>query len=353
MPHASVTHTPTDVDYRILATCLEFDATLIGSLMCHFPLKRTEPPNDVDVDDLTELQAIDEQVSQAISKQIEVQNVKKLFKNKRFFLMREVPREVICLIIRSCGGECSWDKIVSPGYTFQEDDPTVDYQVVDRPMTDMKLTRYYVQPQWVFDCLNAGRLLPTQDYLPGCSLPPHLSPFIGSSGTDELLDTAVMSLSNRGGLVGVAPGFGDGASIYRPPEADYLAGLVSLAEIRGARVQAQSEGTIESQSEVDNDLLNDSSTKEENDLKTNVQTKERSKLKKVSKGKEPKVTPGRVESKTVKIYKEKEEANAERKLRELMLPKKHKNVYKKMVHSIKRKEKEARQLEAKRRRIDM
>ncbi|CAH8667652.1 unnamed protein product [Schistosoma bovis] len=393
MPHASVTHTPTDVDYRILATCLEFDATLIGSLMCHlyrinnlvyppklsvrvehdpngyycgqkeslfefmsslsFPLKRTEPPNDVDVDDLTELQAIDEQVSQAISKQIEVQNVKKLFKNKRFFLMREVPREVICLIIRSCGGECSWDKIVSPGYTFQEDDPTVDYQVVDRPMTDMKLTRYYVQPQWVFDCLNAGRLLPTQDYLPGCSLPPHLSPFIGSSGTDELLDTAVMSLSNRGGLVGVAPGFGDGASIYRPPEADYLAGLVSLAEIRGARVQAQSEGTIESQSEVDNDLLNDSSTKEENDLKTNVQTKERSKLKKVSKGKEPKVTPGRAESKTVKIYKEKEEANAERKLRELMLPKKHKNVYKKMVHSIKRKEKEARQLEAKRRRIDM
>lgn len=70
-------------------------------------------------------------------------------------------------------------------------------------------------------------------------------------------------------------------------------------------------------------------------------------------GKEPKVTPGRAESKTVKIYKEKEEANAERKLRELMLPKKHKNVYKKMVHSIKRKEKEARQLEAKRRRIDM
>lgn len=55
--------------------------------------------------------------------------------------MREVPREVICLIIRSCGGECSWDKIVSPGYTFQEDDPTIDYQVVDRPMTDMKLTR--------------------------------------------------------------------------------------------------------------------------------------------------------------------------------------------------------------------
>ncbi|KAH8868140.1 Pescadillo like [Schistosoma japonicum] len=393
MPHTSVTHTPADVDYRILATCLEFDATLVGSLMCHlyrinnlvyppklavriehdpngyfcgqkeslfefmsslsFPLKRTEASTDVDTDDLTELQAIDEQVSEAINKQLEVQNLKKLFKNKRFFLMREVPREVICLIVRSCGGECSWDKIVSPGYTFQEDDPTIDYQVVDRPMTDMKLTRYYVQPQWVFDCLNAGRLLPTQDYLPGCSLPPHLSPFVGSVGTDELLDTAVMSLSRRGGLVGVAPGFGDGASIYRPPEADYLAGLVSLAEIRGAKIQAQSEGTIKKPSAMDDEILDSFSAETETDPKTSVQTMKRRKLKKVSKGVEPKITPGRAESKGVKLHREKEEANAERKLRELMLPKKHKNVYKKMVHSIKRKEKEVRQLKAKRRRIDM
>ncbi|CAH8871753.1 unnamed protein product [Trichobilharzia szidati] len=391
MPHASVTHTPTDVDYRILATCLEFDATLVGSLMCHlyrinnlayppklairvehdpdgyycgqkeslfefmsslsFPLKRLEPNAETPDDDMTELQAIDEQVSQAINKQLEVQNIKKLFKNKRFFLMREVPREVICLIIRSCGGECSWDKILCPGATFQEDDPSIDYQIVDRPMTEMKLTRYYVQPQWVFDCLNAGRLLPTQDYLPGCSLPPHLSPFAGSSSTDEALNAAITSLTNRGGLTGVAPGLGDGASIYRPPEADYLAGLVSLAEIRGARVQAQSEGTTKDETALDDNV--DVSMKEESDLQTDGQKKKRNKLNKVTKGMQPKITPGRAESNEAKKFKENEEANAERKLRELMLPKKHKNVYKKMVHSIKRKEKEVRQLAAKRRKIDM
>lgn len=98
------------------------------------------------------------------------------------------------------------------------------------------VTRAYVQPQWVFDSLNAGRLLPTQDYLISASLPPHLSPF--ATAVTEDLRSNMLDALKRAATVSTAPGYGAGSVLYRPPEVDYLAGLVSLAEVRGAAIAA-------------------------------------------------------------------------------------------------------------------
>jgi pescadillo protein len=100
---------------------------------------------------------------------------KNLFSGCVFFLSREVPRENIEFIVRAFGGQVSWD-----GGSIEENSNTITHQIVDRGVepAGRRVEREYVQPQWVFDCVNARILLPVDLYGPTSKLPPHLSPFV-------------------------------------------------------------------------------------------------------------------------------------------------------------------------------
>lgn len=72
-------------------------------------------------------------VEEAREEAAKVKNLQSLFKNMKFFLSREIPREPLVFMIRSFGGEVSWDNTAAPGSTYQVDDTSVTHQICDRP----------------------------------------------------------------------------------------------------------------------------------------------------------------------------------------------------------------------------
>jgi pescadillo protein len=112
------------------------------------------------------------------SQTVKLQN---LFEGMVFFLNREVPREKLTFLIRSFGGQVSWHASSAIGSIYDESDDKITHQVVDREVLNKRLDRVYIQPQWIFDSINLRKVLAVQDYFPGLTLPPHMSPFVDES----------------------------------------------------------------------------------------------------------------------------------------------------------------------------
>lgn len=128
----------------------------------------------------------------------QVMALENLFKGMKFFLNREVPRESLTFVIRSFGGEVSWDKTLFPGATYDENDPSITHQIIDRTsLPAVVVGRFYIQPQWVYDCINLRIMLPTADYLIGATLPPHLSPFVTEKQGDYVPPDKLKMLNLR------------------------------------------------------------------------------------------------------------------------------------------------------------
>ncbi|EPY37271.1 pescadillo [Strigomonas culicis] len=101
----------------------------------------------------------------------ELRKVRYLFRPFTFFLSREVPQKHVRLVVEAAGGRVATDYVPSH----------ITHIVIDRPSLPPGMTKEahieYVQPQYVFDCLNARAMLPVNGYRIGEELPPHVSPF--------------------------------------------------------------------------------------------------------------------------------------------------------------------------------
>ena len=131
-----------------------------------------------------------------------------LFAPFTIFISREAPRGPLEFILRAFGCQrIGWDAVLGDGaFTHDQSDTRITHQIVDRPpLPESSLPaipsasengtdaaqkvnlgtripgRTYIQPQWVWDCINEGKLLRPDLYAPGATLPPHLSPWVKPS----------------------------------------------------------------------------------------------------------------------------------------------------------------------------
>nr|XP_056715291.1 pescadillo homolog [Euleptes europaea] len=360
-PYAFAHNHPTDVDYRVMATFTEFYTTLLGfvnfrlyqSLNLHYPpkietqaavelkpeegepyaldsesymeklsalsasLARVVAPNPEDETEADEFPVEGESTEQEEARQKEqeaLEKQKKLFEGLCFFLNREVPREPLAFVIRCFGGKVSWDKSVCIGATYDVTDPAITHQIVDRPNIEKEVIgRYYVQPQWVFDSINARLCLPVADYFVGVLLPPHLSPFVTEKDGD-----------------------------YIPPEKMKL-----LALQRGEEPEDDSE----EEEEEDEDATEGSEVEEDSDKEDEGRLKKMEAQRSQSKNLPVKVTAG----KAVKEDKQRlaqEQQSEEKRLAIMMMKKREKYLYQKIMFGKKRKIREANKLAEKRKAHD-
>lgn len=211
---------PTDVDFRVMLTFLEFYRTLVGfvNFKLYNELNMTYPPkidetggfhlddvmpgsankedeeDQVQEDEFKSAEATDVTLATIQAASNATADLQNLFKDQKFFLSRETPRYALEFMIRSCGGQVSWDASVGVNPPYPESDTSITYQVTDRPTVRNRiLSRTYVQPQWVADCINARKIVKPSLYEPGATLPPHLSPFVEVKEGDYVPDNELDS----------------------------------------------------------------------------------------------------------------------------------------------------------------
>ncbi|BES96019.1 Pescadillo homolog [Nesidiocoris tenuis] len=299
---------------------------------------------EVDADDVSKME-------KAYIEAEKVRKLKTLFKGMKVFLNREVPREPLVFVLRCFGAEVSWDKTLFVGSTFDETDETITHQIIDRPAIEKQyISRYYVQPQWVMDSVNARELLPVEKYFIGASLPPHLSPFVDESTDGVYHPPEEKEIFGIGGTT--VPddeaddeedtAAKDSESTSKDPSNEETAAPNSIKKKKGRK---QKTAIVPEDENADEDTGEENPKKtpmkEENPVETLTKEERRELLKM-----KMKVKPGRVASDDP--FKDKRAEREDFKLREKMVHKKHKALYKSMMRGRALRNKDVKILEKKR-----
>eukprot|EP00002_Diphylleia_rotans_P005063 TRINITY_DN1407_c0_g1_i1.p1 TRINITY_DN1407_c0_g1~~TRINITY_DN1407_c0_g1_i1.p1 ORF type:complete len:602 (+),score=165.16 TRINITY_DN1407_c0_g1_i1:68-1873(+) len=246
---------------------------------------------------------------------------KHLFSGVCFFLGRETPIESLVFVIKSFDGQVGWE---SPGSPYKVDDPRIKYHIVDRnTVAGTYLNRQYVQPQWVFDSINTGVLLPSKEYTIGASLPPHLSPFVDDE--QEGYTPARRKELNR--LLGL-----EQQEIDEEQKDEEDLDELEEEETRGA----QSEGQDDDDEDDEDDGESDSEDEDDEDEESS---------KKKSPAKKPNAAPQQAKG-------QKRKAEDDKQLAAMMMTKKQKDLYKRLKRTDRQKEATAKKLEKRRSEIN-
>ena len=336
----------------------------------------------------------------------------KLFKPYTFYLSRETPRAPLEFLLKAFGcHRVGWDAVSGAGaFTIHEGDERITHQIVDRPPLPSApdevgsdlieqstpktanfaagrrvLGRTYVQPQWIWDCVNAGRLLRPDLYAPGATLPPHLSPFVKPKGSrpeyvpddplargqrDELADALEVDVeegsdNNVEFANGVADGGATEAEEDKPENADADWSGFSSAEEDNDGGKLKTKGTPAHQAspnavtengafegrEQSDSSDSDSEDRYQRELALEAAGVPASKWPSSSQQTKADSQQPQKQSRrrsTSKQQKEKQEWELER--RKMMMPRRKRKLYEKMVYSDRKREEEVERLMEKKRR---
>ncbi|KAG6963914.1 hypothetical protein JG688_00007938 [Phytophthora aleatoria] len=271
--------------------------------------------------------ASNELAAQIYSEQRKERSEKSLFSGLTFFLSREVPSACLELVLRSHGATLGWDGEGSP---FDEKSSRITHHIMDRPHQGHRyFNREYVQPQWVFDSVNNGMLLPLTRYVPGAELPPHLSPFVNDQqeGYTPEYRKELEKLKSASQVLREVGAVGDeGASDSEEEDAEEAYAADLKAEMDGKDAKSSDEEDEESDDEEEEE------EKEEKSLKRKADTET-------------------TEKKSKRVKKD-EEAAELKELAKTMMSKKAKRLYDRMQYGLGKKADKIQKLEDKRAKIE-